>query len=378
MFIEEIINQLVEERINFTDLHVREGKPTKYRIPSGLSYFEDGRFAEKLSDNDFLNFMRMHQPMSLRLPVEMNMTLSEKEALYFNMQKNKGQLDFAAQVQVKDVIIRFRCNLYLYEGQRKFGLALRRLSSKIPSLETIGAPALFQEFAERTTGIVLVTGATGSGKSTSLAALIDHINSTRNDHIITIEDPIEYIHSDKESTITQREVGADVRDFASGLEAALREDPDDILIGEIRSKETAEAALMAAETGHLVFATLHTNSAAQTIERLLSMFEADERDRIQNVLATVLVGVSSQVLVPSRDGRNRVLVAEVMKVTGPISAAIRTGKMHQINNEILQGISEHGMSLMNKELAKLVDQGVIRKDVALRASYSPSDLEKEL
>jgi twitching motility protein PilT len=289
------------------------------------------------------------------------------------LEENGGHLDFS----IDFIGTRFRCNMFWFAGKRQPGLSLRKLNAKIPTLDEIGAPKIVGSFAQRSSGLVLVTGATGSGKSTTLAALIDTINQNSNAHIITVEDPIEYVYQNKMSSITQREVGQDASSFSKALQGALREDPDVILIGEIRDRATAEAAMTAAETGHLVFSTLHTTSAAKTIERMTDFFDSHEKDLMRNVLASVLSGIVSQILVPDRDHKTRQLVCEIMLNTPPISSVIRKNTLQQLPNEIMQSAKD-GMTLLNRELAKLVASGQISKETAIYSTYDPMALIDEL
>ena len=241
----------------------------------------------------------------------------------------------------------------------------------------LNLPAVLKDVCTRDKGLILVTGATGSGKSTTLAAMLDHINEHIGGNIITIEDPIEYVHNSKRALFTHREVGTDTSSFEKGVVAAMREDPDVILIGEIRDRETAEAALSAASTGHLVFATLHTNSAASTCDRLLSFFPSDEKDRICLTLGANLLCVSAQALAPRQDGEGKVLVCEIMIQNEEIKNTIRKQKFQQLENAIIQGRAE-GMQLFNDELQELVSQGVISTETAFNMTGNPEDLDERL
>lgn len=352
-----LIKQINQEGHNYSDVLVKDGESFQFRLPIGYARTETP-FVES---QDILNFLLEAGKSDGTL--DYNAVASQ----------NGGHMDFAITFDE----IRYRCNLFRFGGVGRLGMSMRKLNDKIPALSDLALPRLAKSFADRATGLVLCTGATGSGKSTTLAAMVDHINSTRPGHIITLEDPIEYIQNNKKSSVTQREIGEDVSTFAHGLKAALREDPDVILIGEIRDRETCEAALSAAETGHLVLSTLHTTSAAKTIERLLDFFHGDEKNAMQSVIASVLTGVISQVLPPSMDGKSRVLVAEVMGNFVNISNTIRTAKLQQLPNEIAQGFSD-GQTLMNKELVRLVSSGVLNKDTARLYSYSPFEFDTEI
>lgn len=351
------IKSILEQSINFSDLLIKEGELLKYRLPSGYErYTEDGEvMAGDISA--FLGEIKKNPVGS-----------SYKDA----MQANGGHLDFAITYNE----VRFRCNLFVFGGVGRWGMSLRKLNDRIPGLETLALPKSAKALADRATGLVLCTGATGSGKSTTLASMVDHINRTRNAHIITLEDPIEYIHHNHMASVTQREVGSDVSTFANGLKASLREDPDVILIGEIRDKETCIAALAAAETGHLVMSTLHTTSATKTVERLMDFFEGDEKKHMQSVISSVLGGIISQVLIPSADRTSRVLVTEVMINLKEVESTIRNDKLQQLPNVMANGFKE-GQTLLNKELAKLVVDKKITAEDARNASYAPTEFDSE-
>ncbi len=267
---------------------------------------------------------------------------------------------------------RFRVNAFHERGN--MAAAFRLIPNNIKSLDDLGVPAIVESFADRPHGLVLVTGPTGSGKSTTLAALIDKINSEKPVHIITIEDPIEFTHHSKRALVAQREVHYDTFSFAAALRSILREDPDVVLIGEMRDLETIQAAITTAETGHLVFATLHTNSAAQSIDRIIDVFPAHQQSQIRAQLANVLNGIVSQRLIPAIDG-GRICVAEIMVATPAIRAIIREGKTHQIDMAIQTGVDQ-GMQTMDRELAKLVKAGTISYDVAHEYAVNPQEFER--
>ena len=251
---------------------------------------------------------------------------------------------------------RHRVNVYRQRGYH--AVAIRLLRDDIPTLSDLSLPAILGEFAMRPRGLVLVTGPTGSGKSTTLAAMIDHVNRQKNCHIITVEDPIEYVHTHKQAMVNQREIGQDVESFAMSLRAALREDPDVILIGEMRDFETISAAVEAAETGHLVFSTLHTTGAAETINRIIDVYPPHSQGQIRSQLASTLVGVISQTLVPTADGKGRCAALEIMAATDAVSAQIREGKIYQIPSTIATG-KKSGMFTLDQDLARLVRMGKI-------------------
>ena len=263
-----------------------------------------------------------------------------------------------------------RCRVNLFRQQGNVSAAIRILNNHIPAFEELGLPAQVANFTEFNQGIVLVTGETGSGKSTTIACLLDKINHTRNKHIITLEDPIEYIYTPDKCIINQREVGQDTRSFSDGLKSILREDPDVILVGEMRNLETIETALMAAETGHLVFATLHTNSAADTVDRIVDVFHAEQQGQIRMQLSMCLQAVVSQQLLPHASGRGRVLATEVMTLTPAIRNLIREGKTPQIANAITTTGAE-GNHLMDSSLITLYRQRKITSDMAIKHAHDP-------
>ena len=247
----------------------------------------------------------------------------------------------------------------------------------IPALDTLGVPQVLRELTEKPRGFVLVTGPTGSGKSTTLAAMIDVINEGHEDHILTIEDPIEFLHTHKRSIVNQREVGSDAEDFSLGLRAALREDPDVILVGEMRDLETISTALTAAETGHLVFATLHTQSTAQTVDRIIDVFPPEQQGQVRTQLSIALQGIVTQQLLPTSDGRGRVVATEVLVPTPAIRNLIREGKTHQIY-AALQTSGAVGMQTMDADLARLVRAGRITRALAEQRASVPEELKRLL
>jgi len=257
------------------------------------------------------------------------------------------------------------------------GAAFRHVPTVIKSIEELGLPKVLHTFSQRPRGLILVTGPTGSGKSTTLAAIIDEINETRNDHIITIEDPIEFLHRHKRCVIHQREVGSDTRAFPVALRSALRQDPDVILIGEMRDLETIQIALTAAETGHLVFATLHTQDCAQTIDRMIDVFPPHQQEQVRVQIAGTLEGVVTQQLLPKAGGVGRVAACEVLIATPAARNLIREGKTHQLYT-VMQTGGQHGMQTMNSSLADLVRRGLITKELALQRSSSADELERLL
>ena len=322
-----------------SDIHISEGLPLMFRI--------DGHLAEA--------------PVQLSAAETRSLILSlMDEAHREAITSERIDADFAL---VAPDGTRSRVNVFYQQGRA--AATLRLLNDSIPTLEELAMPPVLTKLADEPRGLILVTGPTGSGKSTTLAAMIDHINKTRSDHIITIEDPIEYVYQGRCSLIHQREVGADVRSFASALRSALREDPDVILVGEMRDYETISAAVTAAETGHLVMSTLHTIGAAQTI------------DRIRGQLAAVLRGVITQQLLPLAVGKGRCAATEILVGTDAVANLIREGKCYQIPS-ILQSGAALGMHSLNADLARLVSTGRITREAAERCATNKSDLKNYL
>ena len=271
----------------------------------------------------------------------------------------EGELDFSISLSNG---YRVRANIYKQKGN--YAMALRIIPREIPSFEELKLPEVIKEFAKKQKGLILITGPTGSGKSTTLASLIDLINKTRQCHIITLEDPIEYIHRHKKSIVNQREIGKDSIDFNSALKASLRQDPDVILVGEMRDPETISIALRAAETGHLVFSTMHTIGAAKTIDRIIDSFEASKQQQIRSQLSTVCTGIVSQQLIPSIDESYRIVATEVMIANTAIRNLIRENKIYQIQN-IIQTSSKQNMFSMDQDVSRLYKQGLISKESLL-------------
>ena len=353
MVIEDLLKELVEDR--GSDLHISNALPPIKRV--------DG------------NLVRMDYPP---------LTSEQVEALLFPMMSNDQrrrleqdwELDFSYGIKGMG---RFRVNFYKDKGS--YAAAFRTISDKAPTLEDMGMPPIVTTIAEKPRGLVLVTGPTGSGKSTTLAAMIDYINRTRAEHILTIEDPIEFVHTSKMSVIHQRELGQDTRSFANALKSALREDPDIILVGEMRDHETIALALTAAETGHLVFGTLHTSSASQTIDRIIDVFPQGQQQQIRVQLANSLVAVFAQTLVQKRlpDGtpKGRIMAQEIMVVTPAIANLIRESKAAQIYSTI-QTSSEAGMQTLEAALANLVKKRLISLEDAMMKTSRPAELNRLL
>ena len=330
-----------------SDLHVTAGVRAKIRI--------DG----ELMDSEIDYVLKPKDTLKIAYSI-----LTENQKKRF---ETEDELDFSFGVQN---LSRFRGNVFKQRGC--VAMAIRQIPYEITPLEKLGLPTILQDLGDRPRGLVLVTGPTGAGKSTTLAALLDKINSERRGHIITIEDPIEFTHRHKKCMVNQREVGADTQSFTNALKYALRQDPDIILIGEMRDLETIAAALTIAETGHLVLATLHTNSAAESINRMIDAFPSHQQSQVRAQLAFVLEGVITQMLLPRAKGRGRVCAAEVMICTPAIRAVIRNEKIHQIYS-LMQAGKKHGMQTMNDSFQQLYMQGTINKEEALKRSADPNE-----
>jgi twitching motility protein PilT len=325
--IDQYFQHLVET--GASDLHLSEGQPPKMRVHGSVE-----AIAEGILEHDTLKHMLAE--------------IAEEKA--FDRYLEKGDLDFAYEM---DQHSRFRCNYF----QQKNGLAavFRLIPTEIMSLEQLGIPDAVRRFGDLRSGLVLVTGPTGSGKSTTLAALMDYINVTYSRHIITVEEPIEFVHSHKESIITQREVPIQTPSFADGLRASLREDADIVLVGEMRDLETISLALTAAETGLLVFGTLHTNNARKTVDRLVDVFPSDQQSQVRTMLSASLRGVVAQLLLRRSDKPGRVAVNEILVSTPAVSAVIREGATQKLT-DIITGGREHGMQFMDDSIwEKLVN-----------------------
>jgi len=295
------------------------------------------------------------------------LTEKQKKAFEENL-----ELDFALMLPG---IGRFRANYYRTLGD--IAAAFRIIPTEIPSLDDLNSPEIYKRLIKREKGLILVTGPTGSGKSTTLSALLNEINETEHKHIVTIEDPVEFIHQNKKSVFSHRETGRDTKSFSTALKYAMRQDPDIILIGEMRDKETIEAALTAAETGHLVFGTLHTNSAPGTINRIIDVFSGEEQAQIRTMISTSLVAVISQVLLP-KNGGGRVAVPEIMVTNHAIANLIREDKVHQIYSQMQLGQGESGMQTQSQVLIKLLGKNTISKAHAIQYSNKPDELQKNI
>ena len=343
------LRSLLEEMIerDASDLHITAGERAKLRVDgditnSGLEYV--------LTPKDTLQLAYS--------------VLTENQKKRFEME---DELDFSFGIQN---LARFRGNCFKQRGC--VSMVIRQIPFNIRTFTDLGLPASIAKMAEKPRGLVLVTGPTGSGKSTTLAAMIDKINRERKGHIITVEDPIEFIHRHQGCIVNQREVGTDTKSFANALKYALREDPDTILIGEMRDLETIQAALTIAETGHLAFATLHTNSAAEAINRIIDVFPSHQQSQVRAQLAFVLEGIITQTLLPKAKGRGRAMAAEILVVTPAIRALIRDDKVHQIYSAMQSG-KKHGMQTLNDALYQLYMSREVSDDECLRVSGDPNE-----
>lgn len=283
------------------------------------------------------------------------------------------ELDFSFGIKG---LARFRANIFYSKGG--CAAVFRQIPSIIPDFKTLNLPNVLVEMTDVSNGIILVTGPTGSGKSTTLAALLDRLNENEAGHIITLEDPIEFVHPHKGCIVNQREIGSDTTDFSRAIKSLLRQDPDIVLVGELRDAETIEAALTIAETGHLVFGTLHTNSCVQTINRLINVFPADEQDQVRTLLSFVLQGVVAQQLIPKTFDPGRVCAMEIMRITPAIKNLIREDKIHQVYSQMQIGQDKTGMITMNQSLKRFVENGVLDGDSAMAYSTEPEELAKQL
>ncbi len=295
--------------------------------------------------------------------------LTEKQKKHF---EEENELDFAVELEG---VGRFRVNYYRTLGD--MAAAFRIIPIDVPTLDDLKAPPVYKELIKREKGLILVTGPTGSGKSTTLAAMLNEINETESKHVITVEDPVEFVHKHKKCVFSHRGVGEDTKSFATALKYAMREDPDVILIGEMRDKETIAAALTAAETGHLVFATLHTNSAPGTINRIIDVFSGDEQPQIRAMLSSSLVGVIAQMLLP-RNGGGRIAVPEILVTNHAIANLIREDKVHQIYSSMQLGQETSGMQTQTQVLVELVRNNVVSRDTAMQFSNKPDELKNRI
>jgi twitching motility protein PilT len=343
------LRSLLEEMIerDASDLHITAGERPKLRIDGDIQN----------SNVDYV--LTPKDTLTLAYSI-----LTENQKKRF---ETEDELDFSFGIQN---LARFRGNCFKQRGC--VSLVIRQIPFNIRTFEELGLAGVVAKMAEKPRGLVLVTGPTGSGKSTTLAAMLDKINRERRGHIITVEDPIEFIHRHQNCIVNQREVGSDTKSFANALKYALREDPDVILIGEMRDLETIQAALTIAETGHLAFATLHTNSAAEAINRIIDVFPSHQQSQVRAQLAFVLEGIVTQTLLPRAKGRGRVMAAEILVVTAAIRALIREDKIHQIYSSMQSG-KKFGMQTLNDALYQLYMSREVTADECLRVSGDPNE-----
>ena len=347
--LEELLRIMVEK--GGSDLHIAAGSPPRIRF--------DGRLLE------------VGQMDVLTPEATQKLIYSVLDGEQIARFEQEWELDMSFGVSG---LGRFRVNVFYQRGA--VGTVLRIIPYEVKSYEQLGLPRqVCENLCNLRKGLILVTGATGSGKSTTLASMIDHINGTRDDHIVTIEDPIEFVHKNKRCLVNQREVGSDTRGFNQALRRVLRQDPDIVLIGEMRDKETIEAGLTLAETGHLTFATLHTSDSVQTINRIVDVFPAYQQNQIRTQLSFVLEGVFCQQLIPHSSGKGRALCAEMMMPTSAIRSLIREDKCHQILSHIQTG-AKYGMRTMNQSLYELYGKKFITWDDALHYTTDPEDLKR--
>lgn len=345
------INELLKVAVtqNASDLHIKVGSPPILRI--------SGELTPLVSEN------RITQQDAMKIAFAV-MSPGQREVF-----KKKNEIDLAYSVPG---LGRFRCNVFLQRGT--IGIVFRIIPIRIPSFEELNLPEVLKKIAMEERGLVLVTGTTGSGKSTTLAAMIDYINSNRTCNVVTIEDPIEYLHRDKKSIVNQREIGSDTESFGKALRSALRQDPDVILVGEMRDFETIQTALVAAETGHLVFSTLHTIDATETVNRIIAVFPPYQHKQVRIQLASVIKGIISMRLIPRADGKGRVPAVEVLVATATIRDCIMDpDKTKLITDVIAQGKIYYGMQTFDQSLFDLFKSGLVTYEEAMRRATNPDD-----
>ncbi|HHN74752.1 MAG TPA: type IV pilus twitching motility protein PilT [Acidobacteria bacterium] len=346
--LQQLLKTMVEQ--GGTDLHVTTNSPPQVRIHGLL--------------------------VPLQMPA---LNAAETKALVYSVMTDQQKHRFEDNLELDfsfgmKGLARFRANVFLQRGA--VAAAFRTIPWEIKSFQELGLPEVIATLSDRPRGLVLVTGPTGSGKSTTLAAMIDKINRERQAHIVTIEDPVEYLHSHKRCLVNQRELGADTKSFPNALRSVLRQDPDVVLIGEMRDLETIECALRIAETGHLTFATLHTNSASQTINRIIDVFPANQQPQVRSQLSLVLEGILCQSLLPHVNGHARVLAMEILVPNSAIRNLIREDKVHQIYSMMQTGQAQHGMQTFNQSLATLYFRRQISMQIALDVSHNPEELQE--
>ncbi len=347
--IEEIMKTAKEA--GASDVHITVGIPPKMRVNGNLVT---------------MNYAKMMPADTLSILLEI-MTETQRERF-----EERGEYDMSFSIPE---LGRYRVNAYKQRGS--VALALRLVGTKVPSPESLGVPESVVNLYERKRGLILVTGPTGSGKSTTLAAIIDKINNKRDAHVITLEDPIEYLHQHKMAMVNQREIGLDSQNYANALRAALREDPDVILVGEMRDFETISVAITAAETGHLVLSTLHTIGAASTVDRVIDVFPPHQQQQIRVQFANVLEAVVSQQLIPTMDARGRVAAFEVMHANHAVRNLIREGKSHQLVS-VMQTNRKMGMITMDESITQLFYEGKIDREMAIQFAQDPDGMQNKI
>ncbi len=350
MDIIELLKEIIKDKF-ISDLHLTVNSKPVIRDNGVLKKYE--KFENKLGFSDLQSIARN--------------LMSEDQWIKF---QDEGELDFSYSVPG---FSRFRINVYQQRGA--IGMALRVIPTSVPTIDELGLPDILKRLALQHRGLILCTGPTGSGKTTTLASMINEINDKRNCHILTLEDPIEYLHHHKKGMVHQREVGIDTMSFSNGLRAALRQDPDVILVGEMRDLETISIALDAAETGHLVLATLHTNDAPQTIDRIIDVFPSHQQQQVRIQLSSTLNGVVSQQLFPQADNGGRIAGLEILIGTSAAKNVIREGKTHQLYS-IMQTGSKFGMTTMDNYILHLYEAGKITLELALSRAYNPEYIKK--
>ncbi len=349
-----------------SDIHITVGRPPVYRL-HGLLYPLDA-----LELNGKLSLLRVEEIKALTPQDTEEMARQVMNQSQLEKFKERGELDFSYAVPGTT-----RVRVNVFKQRNSTALAMRLLSTRIPTFQELGLPEIMAYLSRRPNGLVLVTGPTGSGKSTTLAAMIDLVNKERRMHILTLEDPIEYLHKHNRSIINQREIGQDTKSFAASLRAALREDPDVILVGEMRDLETISIAITAAETGHLVLATLHTSSAAETIDRVIDVFPPSQQQQIRIQLANTIEGIISQQLIPRIDKPGRVVSLEILVANPAIRNLIREGKTFQIPSQLQTGLKQ-GMQTLDMSLRNLYKKKMISREEVLNRAFDPESLIKNL
>ena len=352
MEIKQVMKEVVEDE-HISDLHLTVNSRPIVRRAGELEYYSN--WEQKLSGEELREIARQ--------------LMDDGSWQEF---QEEGELDFSYSLPG---VSRFRVNAYKQRGS--ISIALRIIPQSVPSIDGLGLPEIIRKLAGQRMGLILCTGPTGSGKSTTLAAMINEINQKRKEHVITLEDPIEYLHKHNKSMVHQREVGSDTKSFAKALRAALRQDPDVILVGEMRDLDTISIALEAAETGHLVLSTLHTNSAPQTVDRIVDVFPPGQQEQVRIQLASIIKGVIAQQLLPRSDKSGRIPAFEIMVGTSAVKNIIREGKTSQLENALQTG-SKHGMIIMDNYLLDLYEQGKISKKTAVERANNGEYLRKRM